>query len=253
MLQKQIEDVSASLQKSDSNNQNQVSDLHGQLQDVSSSLQMHSDMLHKERQVWSNSIKSSSDEVEARVQEVKKAHKSLQETLEAVESKRIASLDNGLTTLEQKVAKWVHSQPLPAKISEARLYALESRLLEETNARVRLESHIQDLPVLLRSATGAPDGSTAMTQSLTSLHHDRSGATMSTSSLHSVHQLHHDRSGVTLPKLSAPVHAPPSQHRSVPSPRKSQGLQATRKIGPEHHNTPELVVKKSETGIPIAV
>lgn len=258
MLQKQIEEVTTSLHKSASDSQNQVDDLYGRLQDVTTNLQSHGDLLQRERQVWSDSIKSSSDDVTARVQEVKSAHKSLQETLEAVETKRIASLDNGLTTLEQKVAKWVHSQPLPAKISEARLYALESRLLEETNARVRLEAQVQDLPVVLRSATGAPDG-TGVTQSWASLHHNQSG-----SSLQSVSQ--HERSNVTLPKLPGPngTPQPPSQHqhRAFPSPRKSQ-IGATRKIAPEHHNTPELaavnhslptaLAKKSEAGIPVAV
>merc|ERR1711920_675315 len=61
------------------------------------------------------------------------------ETLESVRRGQVASLAKDLTSLEQKVAKWVHAHPLPAKISEARLYALEARLSQETDARLHLE------------------------------------------------------------------------------------------------------------------
>jgi len=44
--------------------------------------------------------------------------------------------------LQQQVSKWVQAHPLPAKVSEARLYSLEARLAEETNARLNIEAQI---------------------------------------------------------------------------------------------------------------
>merc|ERR1711933_476793 len=67
---------------------------------------------------------------------------SLTGTADALESLRkgdISSLSKDIASLEQKVAKWVHAHPLPAKVSEARLYALEARLSQETDARLHLE------------------------------------------------------------------------------------------------------------------
>lgn len=45
--------------------------------------------------------------------------------------------------LEQKVASWIHANPLPVKLGEARLYALERRLAQETDARLELELHVK--------------------------------------------------------------------------------------------------------------
>merc|ERR1712151_1123647 len=74
--------------------------------------------------------------------EISAVRSSLTGTADALETLRkgdISSLAKELTSLEQKVAKWVHAHPLPAKVSEARLYALEARLAEETDARLHLE------------------------------------------------------------------------------------------------------------------
>merc|ERR1712187_282687 len=72
---------------------------------------------------------------------------SLTGTADALESLRkgdISSLSKDIASLEQKVAKWVHAHPLPAKVGEARLYSLEARLKEEMDARMELEIMIKD-------------------------------------------------------------------------------------------------------------
>lgn len=250
MLQNRIEEVSRSLHESASDSQNRISLLNGRLDSVATELHSHSDTLKKEQKMWNDSIEHSTNHVEARVAEVKRAHQCLQESLDAVQTNRLASLDNGLSTLEQKVAKWVHSTPLPAKISEARLYALESRLLEETNARVHLEAQIQDLPVLLRSA-GVHE------QSQTSLHNGTVGSTTSLTSI-TGNQPQGNGSTVSLPKLpqgsSQHGRTFPTSTTSYPTPRFSRTTQ--RKISPGspgQDSTPDLGVKKSEMGFPVAL
>eukprot|EP00971_Amphidinium_carterae_P160517 3182241-Amphidinium_carterae.1 len=41
------------------------------------------------------------------------------------------------------VRRWVHAHPLPAKISEARLYSLETRLAQEMDARLQFEDRMR--------------------------------------------------------------------------------------------------------------
>jgi hypothetical protein len=239
-LHNQIEEVQASHRKAESDSQNQIEDVYSRLDQVTEDLHSHGQVLERERQVWSDSIHDSSRDAHERVMEVKKAHKCLQDALDAVQQNRIASLDHGLSTLEQKVAKWVHAQPLPAKISEARLYALESRLIEETNARVRLEAQLQDLPVLVRSKIDG-DGNT---QSWASLH-GGTVATMSAGSLTSVNQ---SQMSPKLPPVQSAAPPAASPRRDFPSARRSQ---TTRKIAPANNNTPELLVqdkRKSDPG-----
>jgi len=62
--------------------------------------------------------------------------------LESLRQVEVATLARNLSTLEQKVAKWVHAHPLPAKVSEARIYSLEARLAEETDARLNIEQQV---------------------------------------------------------------------------------------------------------------
>jgi len=59
--------------------------------------------------------------------------------VEALRVESFAGLSNSLVELEQRVAKWIHAHPLPVKVSEARLYSLETRLAGETEARHNLE------------------------------------------------------------------------------------------------------------------
>eukprot|EP00928_Gymnodinium_smaydae_P030631 TRINITY_DN22723_c1_g5_i1.p1 TRINITY_DN22723_c1_g5~~TRINITY_DN22723_c1_g5_i1.p1 ORF type:complete len:518 (-),score=145.83 TRINITY_DN22723_c1_g5_i1:74-1627(-) len=63
--------------------------------------------------------------------------------IERIRAEELAGVARELSILEQKVAKWIHAHPLPAKISEARLYALEARLAEETDARLLFEETVK--------------------------------------------------------------------------------------------------------------
>lgn len=77
--------------------------------------------------------------------EVGAVRASLGETANEIDALRrgdVSAATAELRSLEQKVAKWIHAHPLPAKISEARLFALEARLAEESDARLTLEHHV---------------------------------------------------------------------------------------------------------------
>mmetsp|Transcript_29807 Transcript_29807/g.81783 ORF Transcript_29807/g.81783 Transcript_29807/m.81783 type:complete len:532 (-) Transcript_29807:151-1746(-) len=68
---------------------------------------------------------------------------SMASDLENLRKGELFNVQDGISVLEQKVAKWIHAHPLPAKISEARLYALEARLAEEMDARLMFEETIK--------------------------------------------------------------------------------------------------------------
>lgn len=66
------------------------------------------------------------------------------EALESVKYGELSNLSKNLLTLEQKVAKWVHSSQMPAKVSEARLYALEAKMAGEMEHRLQLEEVVKE-------------------------------------------------------------------------------------------------------------
>merc|ERR1712216_325899 len=94
-----------------------------------------------------DSMERLSESLGLQVGQLDSAHSRTAERLQATREKEVSSLQRDLSALEQKVAKWVHATPLPNKISEARLYALEARLAEEMECRLLLEEQMkrQDL------------------------------------------------------------------------------------------------------------
>jgi hypothetical protein len=69
----------------------------------------------------------------------------LEGTEEALRSTResdIPKIAVDIAALEQKIGRWIHANPLPLKISEARIFAIERRLADETDARLKLESMV---------------------------------------------------------------------------------------------------------------
>jgi len=84
-----------------------------------------------------------SDDLDSRLAEIRDFAEKTSESLDLVKREDLSGLARELLLLDQKVAKWVHSNPLPAKISEARLYSLEARLADEMDARIAFESKVQ--------------------------------------------------------------------------------------------------------------
>lgn len=89
-----------------------------------------------------DSLERLSESLELRLSQLDAAHGSSAETLQGAREE-VAALQRDLSSLEQKVAKWVHATPLPNKISEARLYSLEARLQEEMQCRLLLEEQVK--------------------------------------------------------------------------------------------------------------
>mmetsp|Transcript_31376 Transcript_31376/g.73202 ORF Transcript_31376/g.73202 Transcript_31376/m.73202 type:complete len:539 (+) Transcript_31376:108-1724(+) len=106
-----------------------------------------------------------SDQLGQRIDELGASVASASAGLETLQGGDVAQLTKLVAELEQKMARWVHANPLPAKISEARLYSLEARLAQEMDARLQLEDRMRltpqsgildalQLPVLSKTASG---------------------------------------------------------------------------------------------------
>jgi len=95
-------------------------------------------------------------------QRIKSVQRGLEDTAESLESVKrddLNGLARELMSLDQKVAKWVHAHPLPAKISEARLYSLEARLADEMDARMFFESKVRAKSMMTPRQRGSTLGS----------------------------------------------------------------------------------------------
>jgi len=93
--------------------------------------------------VVADTIKALSVETGQQIGTLRSSIREAGEALEALKKDELAGLSQEIVNLEQKVAKWVHAGPLPAKLSEARLYSMEVRLTEETEARLLLETKLK--------------------------------------------------------------------------------------------------------------
>lgn len=63
------------------------------------------------------------------------------EALENIKQGDLARVNREFLTLEQKVAKWIRTDPMPTKINEARLYALEAQLAQQMESHMLLEEN----------------------------------------------------------------------------------------------------------------
>lgn len=143
-LQTAIEKVSSQMQRCDNEGRERNTILGNRLEDLVRESMESFQRNDTERTELSDSLHTTCNELGTRVTELRKL---LEQTSQALESVKVGELSNvahNLLSLEQKVAKWVHSSQLPAKVSEARLYALEAKMAGETECRLQLEEAVKD-------------------------------------------------------------------------------------------------------------
>lgn len=129
----------------------------GRIQGLEGCVQKHNEQFLTERAAWTSSIQTSKNEVDAQVDVVKDKLKTT-DSLQEANDIRVVNIEESLAQLQQKVAKWVHTQPLPLKVSEARIFALEARINEEIDRRLQLEARV-DTPLTAPSTRPYSRGS----------------------------------------------------------------------------------------------
>lgn len=160
-LASSIEEVAAELRRSDESGRGRALELGGRVDKLVLSLSEWGEQGLARDNRLSGELEQRTEALARELAGLREALGGTADALEAAKRGDLSRLARDLSNLEQKVAKWVHAHPLPAKVSEARLFSLETRLAEETDARLHLEQHVKTargrpLPATLRDATALP-------------------------------------------------------------------------------------------------
>ncbi|CAE7590193.1 unnamed protein product [Symbiodinium sp. KB8] len=142
-LVSKIEEIMSRLTDVDEEHKSKGSELDSAIDGLANQIASHVQRYDEQHTGLSMLLKDMSDSLDIRIAEIRVCAESTAESLELVKREDLSGLARELLTLDQKVAKWVHATPLPAKISEARLYSLEARLADEMDARLALESKVR--------------------------------------------------------------------------------------------------------------
>jgi chromosome segregation ATPase len=143
-LGSEIIDVSSRLKSSDAEGRERSASLSCSLDDHVQASEKSFQRTDAERTELSDTLHNLCQQLGSRQTELRSLLDDTSQALEIVRYSEMTNLGQNLMTLEQKVAKWVHSSPMPAKVSEARLYALEAKMADEMEHRLQLESEMKD-------------------------------------------------------------------------------------------------------------
>lgn len=143
-LSANIDDVSTQLNVCDGEGKQRSSELSGMLADLTQLANGNREKGEADRMHLTGSIHELRVEFDDRVSELRAGLDSALQALETVKQGELSNVARDLSSLEQKVARWVHATPLPAKMSEARLYSLEAKLAEEMESRLQLEELVKE-------------------------------------------------------------------------------------------------------------
>lgn len=138
-----IQEIMKKLEELQQAHETKASEWHESMDDMKINIAENVDRHDGQHEQLSKSMQDMSDALELRLKAITEFADKTSESLELVKREDLSGLARELLLLDQKVAKWVHSNPLPAKISEARLYSLEARLADEMDARIAFESKVQ--------------------------------------------------------------------------------------------------------------
>lgn len=138
-----IQEIMKKLEELQQAHETKASELHESMDDMKINMADNVDRHDGQHEKLSKAMQDMSDALELRLKAITEFADKTSESLELVKREDLSGLARELLLLDQKVAKWVHSNPLPAKISEARLYSLEARLADEMDARIAFESKVQ--------------------------------------------------------------------------------------------------------------
>ncbi|CAE7476342.1 unnamed protein product [Symbiodinium pilosum] len=156
-LVSKIEEILSRLAEVDKEHKFKGSELDAAVDGLSNQMAAHATRHDEQHAGLSTLLKDMSDSLDARIADIRTCAESTAESLEMVKREDLSGLARELLTLDQKVAKWVHATPLPAKISEARLYSLEARLADEMDARLALENKVRRHQLTPRNTTEDSD------------------------------------------------------------------------------------------------
>lgn len=139
LLATRLDEVATELKACDDASRTRSGSLSEQVERLNTNLSELKEGTSKRGEELGSEIVGLSQQIANYVDDTRKSLTSTSGQLESLRASEVSVIGKNLTILEHKVAKWVHAMPLPAKVSEARLFSLEARLAEETDARLNIE------------------------------------------------------------------------------------------------------------------
>jgi len=155
-LSKSIDGVASDLQQRDDASRQQIAAVSNRLDELTVSATSWDQKASSKHSHLSGDLAELSQNFGAQIADIRKDLADICDAVEATKSTDLRLLARELSSLEQKVAKWIHANPLPAKMSEARLFSLEARLNEETDARLHLEHSVKPVRSRARQSLALP-------------------------------------------------------------------------------------------------
>lgn len=138
-----IESLSSRLTAAQEENTQKAKDIEGQLETTSQYCNARFEKEEGQHAALTGALQELNAALGERIEGVKGSVYGIADALETMRRDDLSELAKELMSLDQKVAKWVHAHPLPAKISEARLFTLEAKLADEVDARMFFESKVK--------------------------------------------------------------------------------------------------------------
>lgn len=145
-LQNRLQEVSAQLCLCEERDQDQNRQLDVRLVDLSNESRSGTQKSERDLGDLQSDITQLRHNLAGHLEQLHKAIADNAGELETIRHGDLPKVCREFLSLEQKVAKWVRNEPMPGKINEARLYALESRLAQEMESRLQFEDsqrHVQ--------------------------------------------------------------------------------------------------------------
>lgn len=143
-LHANIKNVSAELHRSETAAREKAVSIKNHIEEVSNASSKRFERCDMERSMLADDFQNFCHDLNDSMASLRGLQESTSQSLNSVRHGDLSHLSQEVTTLEQKIAKWVHCAPLPAKVSEARLYALEARMADEMESRLELQDVIRE-------------------------------------------------------------------------------------------------------------
>ncbi|CAK0905225.1 unnamed protein product, partial [Prorocentrum cordatum] len=134
-LAESLRGTAARLEEGDARHGERADELAHELADLAKAQLQQSDLAQQQGEELAEQVcpRTAGQGLHEQIALIRGGLQNTERELDTLRQRDVARLTTELKTLEERVAQWVHTRPLPAKISEARLFSLETRLNEEMN------------------------------------------------------------------------------------------------------------------------
>lgn len=137
-----LEGLRSDLRSCDEKHSSISSTLNGTVGKLSTSLSTYCEKDEETNALVRSDVKELAETMTSHVDQLRAAHRRSASALGDLQCGEVKRIADELSFLQKKVEGWIQADPLPAKVSEARLYTIELALDREIEARYVLEEQL---------------------------------------------------------------------------------------------------------------